>query len=263
MYLLVSALLGFMAVSGWLGRSNLARLGIGLQLPEEIYDGVETLATLRLQNRQRWLPACLLQLSFADAQTSCPLLMRGGKTRLSLPVVFHGRGVQVVPVVRVYSTFPINFFVRSLDFPMTAEALVFPRPRSLRWPSVATVGGLQGDQTSDRGYEGDLTRIGDYRGGEPLKMIHWKISARQDQLKVKEMSSLSASPLVIEPLRLPGLNLEQRLGAACWLVKTFCRQGRSVGLKLDKLSIPPACGRQHRLRLLGALARYGSDTSSA
>jgi uncharacterized protein (DUF58 family) len=96
-----------------------------------------------------------------------------------------------------------------------------------------------------------------------LKLIHWKISARQDQLKVKELSSLTASPLIIDPLRMPGTNLEERLGGACWLVKTLCRSGRSVGLQLDSGRIPPACSRQHQLRLLGALARYGLDTHSA
>lgn len=252
-----------MAVSGWLGRNNLARLHIGLELPEEVYDGIETLVTVRLQNRQRWLPACLLQLHFADARAFCPLLLRGGKVRLPLAVTLYGRGVHSLPVVQVRSTFPINFFVRSLDFSVAAQVLVFPRPRPVRWPSVAAAGGVHGDQSTGRGYEGDLLHIGDYRGGEPLKMIHWKISARQDQLKVKEVAAPTAPSLVIEPSGLPGRNLEQRLGAACWLVKSFCRQERNVGLKLDNTFIPPACGRQHLLRLLGALARYGSDTSSA
>lgn len=263
MYLLVSALLGFMAVSGWLGRNNLAQLRLDVQLPDEIYDGVETLVTVRLHNRQRWLPACLLQLRFEGGQTGCPLLSRGGRVRLPLAVTFRGRGVRRVQAIRVSSTFPINFFVRSLALPVGREVLVFPCPRPISLPSAVSLGSLQGCHSTDRGYEGDLTRIDDYRGGEPLKLIHWKISARQDQLKVKELSSLTASPLIIDPLRMPGTNLEERLGGACWLVKTLCRSGRSVGLQLDSGRIPPACSRQHQLRLLGALARYGLDTHSA
>jgi hypothetical protein len=57
LYLLVSALLGFMAVSGVLGRWNLAGLGVRIEVPDEIYDGVPTLLTVRLANRKRLLPA--------------------------------------------------------------------------------------------------------------------------------------------------------------------------------------------------------------
>ncbi len=263
MYMLVSALLGFMAVSGWLGRNNLARLQLAVRLSEEIYDGVETLVSVRLHNRQRWLPACLLQLTFEGSQAGCSLLARGEGVRLSLAVTFRGRGVRSLQAIRVSSSFPINFFVRSLDLPVFEEILVFPRPRPVPLPAAVRQGLFQGDLAADKGYEGDLTRICDYRGGESLKLIHWKMTARQDQLMVKELSSLAAPPLVIDPLRLPGKNLEERLAGACWLVKALGRSGRSIGLQLDRRRIPPACGRQHQLRLLGALARYGIDTHSA
>ena len=263
MYLLVSALLGFMAVSGWLGRNNLARLRLDLQLPEEVYDGVETLVTVRLHNRQRWLPACLLRLEFEGGHVRCPLLIRRGLARLPLAVTFHGRGVRHLRDIRVSSTFPINFFVRSLAHPVGGEILVFPRPRPVGMADAAAAGVAHGELAAGRGYEGDLTHIADYLGGEPLKMIHWKISARQDLLKVKELSSLAAPPLLVDPLKLPGRNLEERLGAACWLVKALCRKDHSVGLQLAGGRISPARGRQHQLRLLGALARYGTDTHPA
>jgi uncharacterized protein (DUF58 family) len=252
-----------MAVSGWLGRNNLARLEVDVRLPEEIYDGVETLITVRLRNRQRWLPVCLVNLEFEGTQARFPLVVRRGREGRSLAVTFCGRGVRRLPAIRVSSTFPINFFVRTLIVPVEGEVLVFPRPRPVSLSTASAAGAAQGDRATDRGYEGDLTRIDDYRGGEPLKMIHWKISARQDQLKVKELSSLAAPPLLIDPHKLPGRTLEERLGGACWLVKELCRRNRSVGLQLDGVRIPPACGRHQQLRLLGALARYGTDPHTA
>jgi uncharacterized protein (DUF58 family) len=263
MYLLVSALLGFMAVSGWLGRNNLARLRLDLEPPEEIYDGVETLLTVRLRNRQRRLPACLLQVRYENGRAHCALLTGGHSVRLTLPATFHGRGVRPLQGLRVSSTFPINFFVRSLTLPANGEILVLPRPRPVALPPDGAGGAVMGEQSDGRGYDGDLARIDDYRGGEPLKLIHWKISARQDQLKVKGLSALSAAPLLIDPRKLPGRNLEEQLGGACWLIKTLGRRDRSVGLQLDGRRIPPARGRQHQLRLLGALARYGTDSHPA
>lgn len=263
MYLLVSALLGFMVVAGWLGRNNLAKLRLDVQFPDEIYDGVETLVTVRLYNRQRWLPACLLKVELEGEDASYPILVRDSMGKLPLAVTFRGRGVRQLQAIRVSSTFPINFFIRSLALPVLREILVFPRPRPIALPSEVSLSSVHGPYAKDKGYEGDLTHIDDYRGGEPLKLIHWKISARQDQLKVKELSSLAAPPLIIDPQSIPGKNLEERLGGACWLVKTLCRSGRNVGLQLDGGRIPPACSRQHQLRLLGALARYGFDTYTA
>ncbi len=263
MYLLVSALLGFMAVSGWLGRNNLARLQFDVHLPEEIYDGVETLIMVRLYNRQRWLPACLLALQLQGGRVRCPLLVGGGNVQLAVAVTFRGRGVRKLGELRINSTFPINFFVRSLAFHLDRGILVFPRPLPIGLQAAAAAGITLGDLARDKGYEGDLTRINDYSGGEPLKLIHWKASARHDRLKVKELSSLVAPPLVIDPLKLPGRNLEERLSAACWLIKTLMRSGRSVGLQLGSGRIAANSGRPHQLRLLGALARYDRDTHSA
>lgn len=252
-----------MVVSGWLGRNNLARLQLDLRPPEEIYDGVETRIGVRLRNRQRWLPACLLQLELAGGLVRCPLIAGRGRARLSLPITLHGRGLHQLPFLRVSSPFPINFFVRSLALPVNGELLVFPRPRplGLRWARGAEV--AQGNIVVDKGAEGDLTRIHDYRGGEPLKLIHWKISARQDQLKVKELSSMVAAPILIDPMQLPGRSIEEQLGAACWLIKHLIRRGQSIGLQLQKGRILPGCGRQHQRRLLSALAYYGTDTHTS
>ncbi|MDK2847274.1 MAG: hypothetical protein PWP34_627 [Desulfuromonadales bacterium] len=183
MYLLVSALLGFMAVSGWLGRNNLARLNVEVQLPQEIYDGVETLVTVRLYNRQRWFPACLLGLDYHGGKAWCPLLPRRSSVRLSLAVTFHGRGLQPLPAVRVRSTFPINFFVRSVALPVAGDVLVFPRPIPVDKTAASAAGVGQGELAAEKGYEGDLTRIDDYRGGrtpetDPLEDIRTPGSAQ-------------------------------------------------------------------------------------
>ncbi|MEZ4485779.1 MAG: hypothetical protein R2864_14835 [Syntrophotaleaceae bacterium] len=116
MYLLVSALLGFMAVSGWLGRNNLARLQLDVQLPEEVYDGVETLIRVQLHNRQRWLAACLLSVRIQDGQAHTPLLVRQGRAAQSLATTFYGRGERSLPEVKVSSTFPIGFLSVPLRF---------------------------------------------------------------------------------------------------------------------------------------------------
>ncbi|HKJ77310.1 MAG TPA: DUF58 domain-containing protein [Gammaproteobacteria bacterium] len=259
MYLLVSALLGFMAVSGLLGRGNLTGVTLSVEPPEEIYAGVETLLTIRLHNRRRFLPVCLLRLELPVGDAAATLLRPGEKSRLPLAATFRDRGVHRLEALRLSSAFPINFFVRSLVLPLRQEVAVFPAPRPCALPAGGRLQPLRGELATGKGYEGELTRIGDYRGGEPLKLIHWKLSARHGELKVKELSALATPPLLVDPARLPGAGLEERLGCACWLITAAARQGRPVGLRLAGKTLPPAVGRQHKLHLLNELARYGRD----
>jgi uncharacterized protein (DUF58 family) len=87
-------------------------------------------------------------------------------------------------------------------------------------------------------------------------MIHWKLSARVDDLLVKEFGRQSAPPLVIDPQKLAGNTLEERISQAAWLVRRKVHE-RPVGLCLEGRIIPPASGRIHGALLLKELALYG------
>lgn len=264
LYLLVSALLGFMAVSGFLGRWNLARLELRCAPPEEVYDGVPTLLGIELVNRRRFLPVCLMEVTLAGERVLFPLVEPGGAQHKPLPATLHGRGHQPLPILEVRSRFPINFFIRRMTLAVAEPVLVFPTPRPCpegARPDPAGERGLR--QSRQRGIEGEVSRIGEYRGGEPLKLIHWKLSARHDQLKVKELSAPARAPVMLDLAELPGAGLEERLRGACWLVGRFLRAGRPVGLRAGTTEIAPACSRAHKLRLLKVLALYGRDQDAA
>jgi uncharacterized protein (DUF58 family) len=264
LYLLVSALLGFMAVSGVLGRWNLARLTLRCVPPEEIYDGLPTLLGIELVNRRRYLPVCLMEVSLAGESVLFPLVEPGAGQRKPLPATLTGRGFQLLPVLEVRSRFPINFFIRRMTLAVAEPVLVFPSPLPCAEGVVADPAGeLGGTPSGQRGMEGEVSRIGDYRGGEPLKQIHWKLSARHDQLKVKELSATTRAPVILDLAILPGEGLEARLRCACWLVGHLLRSGRPVGLRTGMTEIPPACSRAHKLRLLKVLALYGRDQDAA
>jgi uncharacterized protein (DUF58 family) len=89
-------------------------------------------------------------------------------------------------------------------------------------------------------------------------MVHWKLSARGDDLLVKEFGRHSVPPLVIELEKLAGDTLEERISRAAWLVRRTMHE-RPVGLRLGGTTIPPSSGRGHAARLLKELALYGLD----
>ena len=264
LYLLVSALLGFMAVSGILGRWNLARLGLRCLPPDELFDGVPTLLGIELVNGRRALPVCLMEIVLGEQATLFPLVEPGASQRRNLTVTLTGRGWQKLPPLKVRSRFPINFFIRSLTLEVADPVLVFPAPRPCPLPWQPDAGGARGaEQAPFKGQEGEVSRIGDYRGGEPLRLIHWKLSARHEQLKVKELSATRRAPVLLDLTAIPGGNLEERLRGATYLVQLLLRAGRPVGLRADATVIPARLGTPHKLLLLRTLALYDRDQDPA
>ena len=249
-------MLGFMAVSGVIGWLNIRNLRIEVRFPDELYAGLPTRLAVRVTNRRRWLPSYLLRLHLGTTVTAIPELPTNDTHVGSVPFTFPDRGPGRLDLVLCSSPFPINFFVRSASYRLDQEYLVFPRPIQ------ASAHGDDGARrtmreapAAGRGNEGDLAMIVDYTGTEPLKMIHWRLSARHDELKVKQLSTTAGTPAIIDLQELSG-DLEQRLSVATYLVNHFYRLHRPVGLRLGERLIPPADTHQHRLHLLGELARH-------
>jgi uncharacterized protein (DUF58 family) len=252
-----------MAVSGLIGRYNLAGLELDVTMPDDLFADVETLVSVTIHNRKKF-PTFLLRVEIGDSSVLFPLLTGRSSIRKSLPMTFSHRGQQLLPPSTFRSCFPVNFFVRSFSSPDTGRTTVFPAPRTCRDLLPDDQGEQLGNHVSPRrGGDGDIERISRYSGHEPLKMIHWKLTARQGEMLVKELADSAGEPLILDLDKIPGGNIEQRLSCATWLVRHSLRNNRPVGLQLQHKLIPPSTGRRHRLQLLTELALYGSDPAEA
>lgn len=260
LFLIVSALLGFMAVSGILGWLNIRGMQMMVDLPDEVYCGLPTLATVRLVNAKQLFPSFLLQVKMLGKSSTLNLVRRGEIESSSFVHTFQERGRVTVPFGEISSPFPINFFVRRRRMAFARKLLVFPAPRGCDMAESLGKGGKSGELTSiSKGYEGDVTRIADYTGNEPLKLIHWRLSAKHEEFKVKEMGAAARDPVILDIEEMPGKNLEEQLCCAVFLINRLIAANRPVGLKLTDKVINPALSREHRLRLLAELAVYAKD----
>ncbi len=260
LFLIVSGLLAFMSMTGLAGMLNLQRLTPELLPPAEIYAGTPTPFRLRIHNGKLHLPSFLLRLECPEGQgITVPVVPPGGSAEGVVILSFPNRGRIGIGQITVSSRFPVNFFKRFWSFSLPVTCIVFPRLQ----PSLAVGDGSEAmpiGQTARhlRGLDGELERIAGYSGSEPLRMIHWKLSARGDDLLVKDFGCQAATPLLIDLDALPGQTLEDRIKRAAWLVKRWAPE-RPVGLKLGERSVPAAAGHRHSLHLLTELALYGHD----
>jgi len=205
-------------------------------------------------------PSFLLQAKLLGKTSYYNLVKRGESESCSFVHTFHERGKVTIPFCEIISPFPINFFVRRRRSSFARQLLVFPAPRVCTAAESFDKGGKSGNLFSPRkGYDGDVSRIADYTGTEPLKLIHWRLSAKHEEFKVKELSATAREPVIIDIEAMPGKNLEELLSCAVFLINRFIGANRPVGLKLPGEVISPAISREHRLGLLAKLAVYAKD----
>jgi uncharacterized protein (DUF58 family) len=259
-FLIVAALLAFMSVSGILGWLNIRGGELFVDLPGEIYCGLETLVTVRLVNRRLHLPLFLVRVKLLGAEVDFDMVDCAGEGKRSFLCTFRERGEHVVTSGDLSSPFPINFFVRSRRAPVECRFLVFPYPIRSEIAGSREKPGIDGDSTvTAKGYEGDVAKITDYSRADPLRLIHWRLSAKYGELKIKELTANAQAPVIIDIESLPGRNPEENLSRAAYLVNRLIRSNRPVGLKLGGRKIDPAVSRIHRLRLLSELALHGKN----
>lgn len=260
LFLVVSGLLAFMSVTGLAGMYNIKKLTPDLRPPEEVYAGIPAPFLLQVKNSKRYLPSFLIRLECISGQTLVfPVVLQNSTNQNSVLFTFSQRGVAPLGRVTISSPYPVGFFTRYWSFEIDGTVTVFPHP-------IAADSNNSGEESPvigaglrpERGLSGELERIYPYSGSEPLRMIHWKHSARSHDLLVKGFGRFVASPLVIDLDALPGSGTEERLSRASWLIQRWVRE-RPVGLLLGGHLLPAGIGRQHGLKLLKELALYGSD----
>jgi uncharacterized protein (DUF58 family) len=239
---------------------NLKGLTPELLPPAEIFAGSAAMFRLRLHNDKRYLPSFLIRIECENGQVvTLPVVPHASTAETFVNLSFPRRGPVRIGSVSISSPFPVNFFTRFWKFSIDDQFVVFPRLIQGFSTAVGPLEHLIGSNIrQDRGQDGELERIAGYSGREPLRAIHWKLSARCNDLLVKEFGRQTAPPLVIDLDDIAGNSLEERISRAAWLVRHWVHQ-RPVGLCLGGMTIPPASGRLQGAWLLKNLALYGLD----
>jgi len=263
LYLVVASLLAALALSGLLGHHNLRRVELRLIAPDESWAGRPVTVRAELTNRRQRLPAFLLALGETPGIPAGTVLEipPGQQAEVTLAITFATRGVQPWPVLAVTSEFPFGLIRRGGLVRSPGRCLVYPSPLAVPW-EIAEAAEREGELTTrrDPGVGGDYRGLRDYAPGDSLSRVHWPSWLRLRRLHSKQFESEGAPPAVYRFETMPGAGTEERLGQLAWLVRAGLRRGRSVGLVLPGLSIPPGTGVTHRRRLLSALARFRSPT---
>ncbi len=242
LYLMTSGLLSLMALSGIFASRNLKKLDLKIIPPAEVFAKLPASFEVEIENKKIF-PSFLLKVKDAV------FLVVNKNSVQKIETVFQKRGKDFFEIKEIESPFPFSFFWRAIPVNKKIEVIVFPEPVPI---SERGSGQVKGDSN-------DIIGIREYQVGDPLKKVHWKLSAKEDKLLIKETSSDLIEPQIIDVDKLPG-KLEQKLSEATFLIIRNYKMGIPFGLRLGKSFLKPALSLSHKIKALTMLALYKSQS---
>ncbi|MCB9547621.1 MAG: DUF58 domain-containing protein [Myxococcales bacterium] len=195
LFLVLGMLLSFIIVSGVLSEQTLRGLAVVRDLPREVHAGHPFLTGITLTNTKTRLPSFSIQVE--DIVDGRPVAKKcyflkvpaGASQQTSYRSEFPRRGAYAYQGLRVGTRFPFSFFVKSRELEAPGRLLVLPKVSpvaELPLPAQSLVGEL--DQRR-RGLGREFHGLRHHRPGDDARDVHWKRSAREGRLILREYAS--------------------------------------------------------------------------
>ncbi|HUM17878.1 MAG TPA: DUF58 domain-containing protein [Candidatus Nitrosotalea sp.] len=272
LYLLVSALLALIVVSGILSEQAMRGLALTGIAPAEIYAGRPALFGAQIANRKRTLTSYSITVELLAPEARA---IESGRRFIYFRRIEAGierfatweetlarRGRHRLAGVRIITRFPFGLFVKAGRPALADEVLVFPAVRSLSGESLRHLGDLGDAGARRRGRGNDLYDLRNYRSGDDPRFIHWRSSAKAEALMVRELeadTSHDARLVLVGRGHAGAEALEAGLSEAASIAVALVRAGAGVALEGPGVLVPLGHGRAHLRRVLTALALYHPD----
>jgi len=273
LYLLMGALLGIIALSGWLSEQALRRLRIVRRVPRPAVAREHARIEYEVRNDKRRLPshgviirerAARLE-RYSDGYVAA--LDPGATMRARALLRADRRGVYALEGLTLSTSFPFGLFAKERDIDMPATLIVWPRTdRPVRAPRTGGARGRRAHAGSGatRGAErGEYRGLREYRPGDDPRDVHWRSSARRGDLIVREYDRDASDEywIVVDTIAPEPEAGERALEVAASLVALAARRGDNFGVAAGSVRIPPGGGISRVDAALDMLAAVQLSTS--
>lgn len=282
LYLMVSLMLGMVALSAVLVRLSLRGVTVTRYTPEEVYAGQPFEVSFEVRVSRRRLPTVALviedeirrtEASGAQAAALKPrcavVKLEPGKTcTVTSSVCLDRRGLYEFRGVRLSTKFPFGLFERWRVQAQPMTLVAYPavgRMRAVDLTSRATSATNWNSHSTSHDGQEDFRGLHEFRPGDNPRLIHWKTSARLREWHVKELEgSALHNAVVLLDTRVPedaAPTLAERLERGVSFAATVCSDLALHGYEVSFAAftpeltvIPPGKGAPHLRRILEALA---------
>lgn len=191
LFLVFSAMLALLLVSGFISRLVLAGLELELLLPEHVSARMPTSARVRIRNLKRLTPSFSIELSGAPILRDpvyFPLIPGRATVEAAIQVVFPHRGRHRENLFVIATKFPFGFLRKSTTVALRRETIVYPALDPREGMEVLR-DSISGDiESRSRGDGRDFYRIRPYEAHDSARHVDWKSSAHTGSLQVREFT---------------------------------------------------------------------------
>ena len=262
LYLLLGAMLGFVAVSGWLSEQTIRALDFDRHTPRGTPVGREVRIDYVVRNRKSRLPTMALELYEEGLRGGAfaGRIPAGGTVTCRSRNRFVRRGVYPLESLTLSTTFPFGLFRKEREVALPGEIVIWPRSdRPVRPPRPG--GGrshrLGPAAAAAAGHRGEYRSLREYRPGDDPSDIHWRRSAGRTMPVVREYETEGSDAfwLCLDTGGRPGPKAEGLVEVAASVAARAAAEGRSFGLVAGDRALEPGTGPGHLEAVLDLLAR--------
>lgn len=210
LYVMSGVLLGLLLVAAILPPRNLAGIAISREPIRPVTAGSSLLVELKLTNTKGQRKSLLqvqdqLPPTLADSVpvTAIAALPAGGLERWVYEVPTRRRGLYHWDTVVLRTAAPLGLFWCRRNQAAKAAAVVYPEILPLRQCALVDQLGEDAgyqwrrERTAGMANEGVTRTLRPYRWGDPIRLIHWRTTARYGELRVRELENVTAGQQVV------------------------------------------------------------------
>jgi uncharacterized protein (DUF58 family) len=195
LYMVLSALLAVLLLSGFLSGVNFRWLNVQMRLPAHCYAGEQFPISLQVQNEKTVFPSFSLSVEQLSANgfdlqsfyiTCVPARSHHNQVGAA---ALQNRGRYQIRKLKILSRYPFGFFLKGKDYALDSECICYPQILSKDELKLAALDILGSSLRFDRGLGNDLYMIRDYAPSDSARHVHWKASAKTGTLKTREFAA--------------------------------------------------------------------------
>ena len=263
LYLLLGAMLGTVAVSGWLSEQTIRGVHVARRVPRGVPVGAEAVIQYEVTSRKSRMTSWALEFS-EEGLGGRGFVARLGPDETATATsrnVFGHRGIYLLDALTIGTDFPFGLFRKERDVRIPDELVIWPRTdRVVRTPSWGAGRRRQRNESVPAlaaGPRGEYRGLREYRPGDDPRDIHWRSSARLAVPVVREYDQEAAEAVWIAlDVGCPeGDEAEAAVEVAASLAAQMLRTGSPVGLAAGDHQVGPGSGPGHLEAILDQLAR--------
>ncbi len=236
--LVFSAMAGPYVVNGWISFVLLKRLSVERKAPVRIMAGEPASVEVVLKNGKRWLSAWVMIMrdrisgpgEQLTAEALVPRVPPRGERRARYRLKLAKRGRYEIGPMSISTRFPLGLAERTLAVESASSILVYPRIGRLtaQWQIRTQAATDLVPHRSPRSgpFDDEFHKLREYRPGDDPRAIHWKTSARRDELMIREFRESRDRALTVlvdawAPAR-PSGDDRERVECAISFAATIC-----------------------------------------